>query len=161
MIDKKKKRRPSPAKSTGVGVALKGVSARHGAAVNEWLAAYDGVNYEAGFTPRARMQKCFKSIAKSKVSKNPKVAETNKNQQAGFSAEVYEATAERVDAIVRGKRPHILRMDDAGQKGQRHSNDQLIDIVQVDDKGNPIAGTGCQMKYVGSDAGKCLKKTAR
>lgn len=141
-----------------VGAALKDVSARHGAAVNEWLAAYDGINYEAGFTPRARMQKSFKSIAKSRFSRDPNSAKANIKQQAGFDAELIEVTQERADAAARGEKPHTLRMDDAGPKGARHSNDQFIDIVEVDTAGNPIPGSGYQMKFVGSTPEKCLGK---
>ena len=140
MADKKRKgkRASSSAKIAGVGIALQDVTARHGAAVNEWLGAYDGINYEAGFTSRARMQKSFKSIAESKVSRIPKVADANINQQAGFDAEIIEATQARADSAVRGEKPHTLRMDDAGPKGARHSNDQFIDIVEVDAKGNRV-----------------------
>lgn len=143
-------------KVAAAGVVLTDVTARHGAAVNEHLAAYDGINYEAGFTPRARMQKSLKSIAKSKV--HHKFEKQNLKQQAGFSAEVIETSRARAEACVKGKRPSVLRMDDVGPKGARHSNDQLIDIVEVDANGNPIPSTGYQMKFVGGDARKCLDK---
>ena len=157
--DKRKKDRvPSPAKTAGMGVALQDVAARHGAAVNEWLGAYDGINYEAGFTPRARMQKSFKSIAKSRVSKDPNFARSNIKQQSGFDAELIEVTQARADAAAHGEKPHTLRMDDAGPKGARRSNDQFIDIVEVDAKGNPIPGSGYQMKFIGSNHEQCLNK---
>lgn len=145
-------------KAAGMGVALKDVTARHGAAVNEWLGAYDGVNYEAGFTPRARMQKSFKSIAKSKVSRNPDFAKSNIKQQSGFDAELIEVTQARADAAARGEKPHTLRMDDAGPKGARHSNDQFIDILEVDANGKPIPGSGYQMKFIGGSSEQCLSK---
>lgn len=154
--DTKRKKRPSAAKATGLGIVMKDVTARHGAAVNEHLAAYDGVNYEAGFTPRARMQKSFKSIAKSKV--NRQFRDSNLKQQSGFDAEVIEATRARAKAAAKGKRPDVLRMDDAGPKGARHSNDQFIDITKVDAKGNPMPGSGYQMKFIGGDPGQCLNK---
>ena len=49
-------------------------------------------------------------------------------------------------------------MDDAGPKGARHSNDQFIDITKVDAKGNPMPGSGYQMKFIGGDPGQCLNK---
>lgn len=142
--------------AAALGIALKDVSARHGAAVNEHLAAYDGVNYEAGFTPHARMQKSLKSIAKNKVDR--RFRDSNIKQQSGFDAEVVEATRARADAASKGKKPDVLRMDDAGPKGSRRANDQLIDITTVDASGNPIPGSGYQMKFIGSDPNQCLTK---
>ena len=153
----KKKEKESPsANAAAVGATLKDVTARHGAAINEHLAAYDGINYEAGFTPRARMQKSLQSISKYKV--HPNFKDANLKQQAGFAAEVIETSRARAEACVKGKRPSVLRMDDAGPKGARHSNDQLIDIVEVDASGNPIPGSGYQMKFVGKSGKDCAKK---
>ena len=154
----RKKKSSSLHKAVGVGIALQDVTARHGAAVNEWFAAYDGVNYEAGFTPRARMQKSFKSIAKSKVNRDPNYAKSNIKQQSGFDAELIEVTRARADAASKGEKPHTLRMDDSGPKGARHSNDQFIDVVDVDSAGNPIPGSGYQMKFIGNTPEQCLSK---
>lgn len=144
------------AKAAGVGIAQKDVTSRHGAAVHEWLSAYDGVNYAAGFTPRAPMQKSIKSVAKSKV--NRRFQDSNVKQQAGFDAEIIETTRARAKSAARGARPDMLRMDDAGPKGSRRANDQFIDITKVDVNGNPIPGSGYQMKFVGSDPDGCLNK---
>lgn len=135
---------------------MRSVCARHGLAINEHLAAYDGVNYEAGFTPHARMQKSLKRISKSKV--DPRFRDSNLRQQSGFDAEVIEVTRARATEATKGKKPSVLRMDDAGTKETRHSNDQLIDVTKVDAKGNPIPRSGYQMKFVGGDPEQCLNK---
>lgn len=155
-MGKKKNKETPSANAAAVGATLKDVTARHGAAINEHLAAYDGINYEAGFTPRARMQKSLQSISKYKV--HPDFKDANLKQQAGFAAEVIETSRTRAEACIKGKRPSVLRMDDVGPKGARHSNDQLIDIVEVDASGKPIPGSGYQMKFVGGDAEECAKE---
>lgn len=47
--DKKRKKRPSSANAAGLGSAMKDVAARHGVAVNEHLAAYDGGKLRSRF----------------------------------------------------------------------------------------------------------------
>ena len=144
------------AESAAQAAVAQDVAARYGAAVNEYLAGYDGVNYGAGFTPHAPMQKSLKSISESRV--NSKFEDRNLKQQAGFAAEVIETADQRANAAAQGKRPSVLRMDDVGPKGERHSNNQFIDITSVDVDGNPILKSGYQMKFVGKDPKECCRK---
>ncbi len=73
----------------------------------------------------------LKNISNSKI--NPDYADTNYQQQAGFSAEVKQRARYNADKILDGKSERIERTDNVGAV-----NHSKYDHVQVDKNGNPI-----------------------
>jgi hypothetical protein len=122
---------------------------RYGSAVKEHLVAFDGVDNETG----KKLTKSLKSISKQKA--NPDYEYQNLKQQAGFSAEVKETARENAERIINKSKTRITRTDDIGRV-----NDPLYDHVEIDSSGNVIAGSGSQMKFVGSNPKEALNKLA-
>lgn len=120
---------------------------KYGSAAKEHIVAYSGVDNEHGRV----LTRSLKSVAKSKV--NPKYAQQNLKQQAGFSAEIVETSRENAENIIQGKETRIIRTDDLGRV-----NDPLYDHVEIDSSGNIITGSGSQMKFVGKNPSDCLDK---
>lgn len=128
------------------GAAAEKVS-RFGSAVKEHIVAYSGADKEHGRS----LKRNLKSIAKSKV--NSEFEKANIKQQAGFSAEVKSVARKNADNIIMGDATRFIRSDDLGR-----TNDQIIDIAEIDIFGHEIAGQGSQMKYVGGSPEKLLDK---
>lgn len=120
---------------------------RYGSAVKEHFVAYSGVDNETGKV----LTRGLKSIAESKV--NPNYEYQNLKQQAGFSAEIKETARENAERIINRDEIRVSRTDDLGRV-----NDPLYDHVELDAKGNIIAGSGSQMKFVGKSPTDCLDK---
>ena len=148
--ENKAKRRTDDGKAGIIGaLASDEISQRFGGAVKEHLAAYSGVDNEAGKV----LTKGLKNISESKV--NPDYKATNLKQQAGFAAEVKETARENAERIIKGDKTRVVRTDDVGRV-----NDPLYDHVTLDEHGNIIEGSGSQMKFVGKDPSAALDKIA-
>lgn len=110
---------------------------RYGSAVKEHIGVYSGDNNETGEV----LQKSLKSISKHKI--NPEFEFQNLKQQAGFSAESKSVARENAERIINGDPTRRIRTDDLGRV-----NDPLYDHMDIDANGNPIQGSGTQMKFV-------------
>ena len=128
-----------PVKVTDVDGGKIGVELFGGQAPIRWTAQAKDISGIVG-------KRSLEAISRSRVHQD--YAEQNLTQQAGFSAEVKEVARRRAEEAIKGKRPTTLRTDDI----PGHTNDQLIDIVSTDGAGNPVPGTGYQMKFVGGNA---------
>lgn len=131
--------------------ALEGAAAeqisRFGSAAKEHIVAYSGEDQEHGQS----LKRSLKSISKSKV--NSEYEQANIKQQAGFSAEVKSVARKNADNIINKNGNRFVRSDDLGR-----TNDQIIDIAEVDIFGHEITGHGSQMKYVGGSPEELLIK---
>lgn len=150
-------------KHTVENVGIAGAQAeavqRYGSAMKEHFVAYTGEDRESG----EALAKGLKSIYKSKL--NPEYKEQNIKQQAGFSAEVKTVARENAEKIISGdKAPKSTRTDDIAKQSDGRGgtvggkNDQLRDIVEVDQNGICIEGSGRQLKFVGGDSDGCYNK---
>ena len=122
----------------------------YGRALKEDLIAYTGIDHESGQT----LKRSLKDISGYKV--NPDYAEQNITQQAGFSAEIKQVANENKKAILNGEKTRTVRTDDIGRV-----NDPLYDYVKIDENGNPVAGSGVQMKFVKSSPTELLEELTR
>lgn len=145
--------------NAGIAAGTSEIVNRYGSANKEYMVAYSGVDNETG----RPLAKGLKDISNSKV--NPKNADANINQQAGFAAEVMTAADENAEKIIQGKTASRTTRTDDMQKqpdGKGNTiggaNEQLYDIAEVDANGKYIEGTGRQLKYVGKNADECTKK---
>lgn len=148
-LEKRKKKRndaDNQANAVNAGINQDLIN-RHGTAVKEHLASYTGVDNDLGIQYKRGLQ----DIANSKV--NPNYREANIKQQAGFSAEVKETARTNAENAIKGKPQRKMRTDDMGSV-----NDPLYDHVEVDAQGNPIPGSGTQMKFVGKNPRECFEK---
>lgn len=116
---------------------------RYGAAIKEHLVAYTGMDNEAG----TRLQKSLKSIQAQGI--NDKYAFSNRQQKAGWAAEVKDTASSNAENIITGKSIRKIRHDDLPNTPANHP---LFDHVEVDAEGNIIAESGSQMKFIGASA---------
>ncbi len=136
---KDEKERRDDLKNAAISGAAAETVQRYGAAAKEHFVAYSGVDNEAGKT----LAKGLKSVSQERI--NPKYQYQNIHQQAGFSAEIKDAARENAKNIINGSAERKIRTDDLGRV-----NDPLFDHVTLDANGNPIEGTGAQMKFIGA-----------
>ena len=122
---------------------------RYGSAAKQHYVAYSGKDNEAGKT----LTRGLKKTSKSKV--NPEYKDQNIKQQAGFAAEDKYTARQNAEKIINKEDTRYSRTDDLGSV-----NDPLYDHKQIDLFGEEIAGTGEQMKFVGSSPKECLNKLA-
>lgn len=134
-------------RNAGIEGAAAEIVQRYGSAAKEHLVAYSGVDRETGI----QLKRSLKSIHKYKVNAGYK--NQNLKQQAGFAAEVKETAAANAEKIISGKLERKVRTDDLGRV-----NDPHFDHVEVDVSGKVIAGSGTQMKFVGSSPQEALGK---
>ena len=85
----------------------------------------------------------MKQISEMKI--NPDYRYQNIHQQAGFSAEVKEVARSNAENIIKRNKITKTRTDDIGKV-----NDPLYDLVDIDEHGRVVEGSGEQMKFVGS-----------
>ena len=130
------------------GAAVENVQ-RYGSAVKEHIVAYSGIDNEAG----KELKRSLKSVSKQKVNSNYK--SQNLKQQSGFSAEIKETANSNAESIIKGTSKRKMRTDDIGRV-----NDPLYDHIEIDIKGNFVAGSGSQMKFVGDTPKEALSKLA-
>ena len=71
----------------------------------------------------------------------------SKEQKKGWSFENNENSKRNAEYIISKKKKRVKLSDDIEGK----FNDEIYDIVEVDSKGNPLVGTGAQMKCMDSD----------
>ena len=122
---------------------------RYGSAAKQHYVAYSGKDNEAGKT----LTRGLKKTSKSKV--NPEYKDQNIKQQAGFAAEDKYTARQNAEKIINKEDTRYSRTDDLG-----YVNDPLFDHKQIDLFGEEIAGSGEQMKFVGSSPKECLNKLA-
>lgn len=120
---------------------------RYGSAVKEHITAYSGIDNETGKI----LKKSLKSISQSKV--NPKHADQNIKQQAGFSAEVLDVANKNTENIINKNPTRKVRADDVGKV-----NDEYFDTFMLDKNGEIIKGSGTQMKFVGKNPKEAYDK---
>lgn len=120
---------------------------RFGSGIKAHLASYNGMDHENNVV----MKRNLRSVAQSKV--NPDFKSQNINQQAGFSAEIKETAKINAQRAIKGETARKIRTDDTGS-----TNDQIFDHVDINKKGNVIAGSGSQMKFVGKTPDELLSK---
>jgi hypothetical protein len=131
---------------------------RYGSANKEFLVGYGGKDNETGQT----LRKSLKTISEYKV--NPDYRDNNIHQQAGFSAEVESNSRKNAANIIAGKNTRSTRTDDLNKQDYGNgktvggTNDQLMDLVELDANGMPIPGSGTQMKFVGKGGDDTLGK---
>ena len=109
----------------------------YGDAAKQHLVAYSGVDNETGQV----LKKSLKSISKEKV--NPDFEFQNKQQQAGFSAEVLDVAKTNEENIIKGNPTRKVRADDIGKV-----NDQYVDLYEIMPSGDVVAEE--QMKFYGA-----------
>jgi hypothetical protein len=133
--------------NAGLAGAASEAVQRYGEANKEHLVAYSGVDNATG----KQLTRSLKKISKYKI--NPEFEKQNRNQHAGFSAEVKEVARENAERIINKDNTRVSRTDDLGRV-----NDPLYDHVELDRHGKEIAGSGSQMKFVGDTPEKTLEK---
>lgn len=129
----------------GAAMATKETVDRFGSAAAEYVKGYRGVDNQTG----QRFAKGLADIATYKVNVDPKMAENNIKQQAGFSAEVAATSRDNAEAIISGSKIRTTRSDDLARFGKNHN---VVDRVQILD-GEILHGTESQMKFVGNRDG--------
>lgn len=122
---------------------------RYGSAVKQHCVSYSGFDNEEG----TQLKKSLESISKHKLSSDPKWRDNNIKQQAGFTAEVKVTAKRNAENIINKNANRISRTDDLGMV-----NHPLYDLVEIDESGNIILGSGSQMKFVGSSPEALLSK---
>lgn len=144
-MDEDKKERNAYEQALQAGAAEEVVK-RYGSAIKEHIVAYGGVDNETGKV----LNRSLKSISNNKVS-----SDANIKQQAGYSAEVKVVANKNAEKIIakNSNEGRYVRTDDIGR-----CNDQLLDIVFVDKRGNVIERTGEQLKFVGRTPKECFDK---
>lgn len=142
--------------NAGIAGAAYETVQRYGEAAKQHYVGYSGVDREMGVP----LTKGLKQISKEKINKVYEFQ--NKHQQAGFSAEVKETARSNAEHMIKGDPTRKIRTDDLGRV-----NDPLYDTVMLDGNGDPIAGSGVQMKFLGAsekdskgtgDAARALSK---
>lgn len=137
---------------TAVSLSTSEVVSRFGSANAEYLKGYSGIDNETG----QKFAKGLAGIAKHKVNPDPKYAQQNIKQQAGYSAEVAATSRDNAQSIIDGSKVRVSRSDDLPEYGKNHN---VVDRVQLVD-GEIIQGTQTQMKFVG-DRNQLFAKIAK
>lgn len=137
--EEKKKEKYKDWLKSGVDGASYETIQRFGSAINQHFIAYSGIDNEKGKT----LVKGLKQISEMKI--NPDYRYQNIHQQAGFSAEVKEVARSNAENIIKRNKITKTRTDDIGKV-----NDPLYDLVDIDEHGRVVEGSGEQMKFVGS-----------
>ncbi|MEC4168014.1 MULTISPECIES: hypothetical protein [unclassified Pseudomonas] len=127
--------------NTTISLSTSEVVSRFGSANAEYLKGYSGVDNET----QQKFAKGLAGIAKHKVNADPRYAEQNIKQQAGYSAEVAATSRDNAESIINGSKIRVSRSDDLPEYGKNHT---VVDRVQLLD-GEIIQGTQTQMKFVG------------
>lgn len=141
------KNKPKEVTNAGIAGAAFDTVQRYGSAVKEHIVVYSGDNNETGEV----LKKSLNSLSKHKV--NPEYELQNLKQQAGFAAESKSVARENAERIINGDLTRRIRTDDLGRV-----NDPLYDHMDIDANGNPIQGSGTQMKFVGDSPESAWRK---
>jgi hypothetical protein len=131
---------------------------RFGGANKEFLVGYGGIDNESGKI----YSRSLKGVSEYKI--NPEYREQNLKQQAGYAAEIKEATRENAERIIKGEKTRVVRTDDFeerndrrfGKIGKGKTQDQLYDLAEIDAKGNIVDAS--QMKFLGKDPREAVEK---
>lgn len=145
--ERKEKRRKKGLERSAIEGAAAETVQRFGSANKQHFVAYSGVDNEAG----KQLTKGLKEISEYTV--NPDYETQNIKQQAGFSAEIKANARKNADRIINKEKVRSSRTDDLG-----NVNDPLYDLVDIDENGDIIAGSGAQMKFVGASPDALLDK---
>ncbi|GAA7101981.1 hypothetical protein ID0213_05040 [Helicobacter pylori] len=110
----------------------------------------------------------LEEISKRKI--NPNYINQNINQQAGYSAEIKEQAHVNAHNILMENGERLVQYDNLSvdQKAQIRErfpdyatpskNHEIVDYINVDEKGNVIPGTLTQSKFVGRNGAECFEK---
>lgn len=117
---------------------------RHGEAASQMIQANKGVRYDTVGRELGHAGRSLSGISEYRL--NPQMYEQNIKQQAGFSAELVEEARENRRNILEENKNRVRTTDGLGQ-----TNHQKYDLVDVDEHGTVISGSGTQMKFLGID----------
>jgi hypothetical protein len=152
--DKKKKTNEEKAKAlenAGLAGAASEVVQRYGSANQQFLVAYDGVNYETG-TVLSKSLKEESARYHAEVKSDPSQQYKALKTHAGNAAEVSEVAIENAKRIINKDPTRRITTDDLDKAKGGQRNHPLYDHVDIDKNGNPISGTESQMKMRGDNA---------
>jgi len=142
--------------------ALTGATAdtarRFGGAVSAYETAYNGYDPATGRT----YDRSLKSVGEYAV--DPKNPQKSYQQHAGFSAEILETAKRNAEHAINDDGGKSARTDDLDHTDSRYDgygvNDQYVDLVELDENGDPITDSETQVKFVGNSPEACLDKLA-
>ena len=142
--------------------ALTGAAAdtvrRFGRAVSAYGTSYNGYDPATGRT----YDRSLKSVGEYAV--DPNNPQRSYQQHAGFSAEILETADRNAEHAINDDGGTSARTDDLDHTDPRYnsysSNDQYVDLVELDENGNPITDSETQVKFVGNSPEACLDKLA-
>lgn len=146
MAQKKKDKADDMIRAGMAGAAYETVQ-RYGAADKEYYMSYFGVDNERMNPATGKpfeLNKSLKSIKNQKT--NDEFAFANRQQKAGWAAEVKETANANAEKIIAGDPSRKIRHDDLPNTPANHP---LYDHIEVDTNGNVIEGSGTQMKFIG------------
>ena len=103
--------------NTTISLSTSEVVSRFGSANAEYLKGYSGVDNET----QQKFAKGLAGIAKHKVNADPRYAEQNIKQQAGYSAEVAATSRDNAESIINGSKIRVSRSDDLPEYGKNHT----------------------------------------
>lgn len=138
--------------------AVTDTARRFGGAVSAYETAYNGYDPESGRT----YDKSLKRVGSYRI--DPGNPQRSYQQHAGFSAEILENAERNAEHAVNDDGKKSARTDDLDHSDSRYdgygANDQYVDLVELDENGNPITDSETQMKFVGNSPEACLDKLA-
>jgi hypothetical protein len=148
---KNKREKGKTLENVGLAGATSEVVQRYGSANQEFLGAYDGINYENG-TPLFKSLKQESTRYYTEVKADPSRQHATLKTHAGNASEASEVAIENSKRIINRDPTRRITTDDLdpAKGGQRHH--PLHDHVDIDKNGNPIVGTESQMKIKGDTA---------
>jgi hypothetical protein len=148
---RKQKEQAKTLENAGLAGAASELVQRYGSANQQFLGAYDGINYETG-TPLFKSFKEESARYHAKVKADPSREYAKLKTHAGNAAETSEVAIENSKRIINRDPARRVTTDDLDPAKGGHRNHPLHDHVDIDKNGNPIAGTESQMKIKGDTA---------
>ncbi len=131
-----------------------GLVQKHGEGASQIIQAYTGNRYDSAGNDIGHQGRNLKDISNYKV--NPKYADANIKQQAGFSGELVKEARDNQEAILKGDSTRTRTTDGLGE-----TNNQKHDHAKVDANGNKIEGSESQMKMMKSPEELAKKMTSK
>jgi hypothetical protein len=148
---KKQEEKTKTLENAGLGGAASEVVQRYGSANQEFLGAYDGINYKTG-TPLIKSLKEESARYYRDVKSDPSRQYATLKTHAGNAAEASEVAIGNSKRIINKDPTRRITTDDLDKAKGGQRNHPLYDHVDIDRSGNPIAGTESQMKIKGDTA---------
>ncbi len=140
-VEKSAKSNENVINSTIIGMTQGELVQQHGEAASQMIQALKGTRYDSAGNDLGHQGRSLQGIRKYGTSKEYK--EQNIKQQSGFSAELIKEARDNKDAVLNGDPNRTRTTDGIGQ-----TNNTQYDHVKVDANGNPIEGSGSQMKFL-------------